>query len=57
MPRREYFDEEAREEFSATTLDAYYGRSTPVTTEEQSLIVSEQRRLLAERRKTWGQGR
>ncbi len=56
MPR-EYFDDEACEEFSAATLDTYYERSTPSTVEEHRLIVAEQRRLLAERRKTWSQGR
>ncbi len=46
---REYFDAEALDEFQATTLDTYYGRTLPTTAEE----IAEQRRLLAERRKAW----
>ncbi len=53
LPRREYFDEEASEELRATTLDNYYERAVAATPEE----IDEQRRQLAERRKTWGQGR
>ncbi len=53
LPSREYWDPEAYEEFKATTLDKYYDSSDTPLDE----VIAEQRRLLAERRKTWGQGR
>ncbi len=46
---REYWDAEALLDFQATTLDKYYDIEDRPLDE----VIAEQRRLLAERRKTW----